>query len=95
MIQLNYLNPSLYQIAICEQCHSSLKVCKNDANTPDSNGGEELELGIGVRVEWRLRRFWGGFRGSQDQFLGDLAHLVDDLIQRPLVGNGPLHSLWV
>ena len=33
----------------------------------------------------------GGFRGFQDQFLGDLAHLVADLIQRPLVGNRPLH----
>jgi len=33
----------------------------------------------------------GGFRGLQDQFLGDLAHLIDDFIQCPVVGNGLLH----
>jgi len=33
----------------------------------------------------------GGFRGFQDQFLGDLAHLVDDFVQCPVVGNRLLH----
>ena len=32
----------------------------------------------------------GSFGGLQDQFLGDLAHLLDDFIQCPVVGNGPL-----
>lgn len=36
-------------------------------------------------------RIRGRFRGFQDQFLSDLAPLVDDLIQGPLVGNGLLH----
>ena len=35
----------------------------------------------------------GDFGCVQDQFLGDLTHLVDDLIQRTLIGNGLPHFL--
>jgi len=33
----------------------------------------------------------GGFRAFQDQFLGDLAHLVYDFVQCPVVGDSLLH----
>ena len=35
----------------------------------------------------------GSFGGLQDQFLGDLAHLLDDFIQCPVVGNGLLSMM--
>lgn len=52
-----------------------------------------------TRMALSLEPFWtifafgnrGGFRAFQDQFLGDFAHLFNDFVQGPLVGNGLFH----
>lgn len=38
-------------------------------------------------------RVLGSFRGSQDEFLGNFAHFVNDGVKGPVVGDGMLHFL--